>query len=106
MVQKKDSPVEESSFSSFLRNLKDTLVSNVVGNIKDNLKEKIKKIEKKIFRNLAAFIFFLLGMIFIFISLVFFIEYYLKLNFAWGFLISGAGLILISLIFKWLAKVD
>jgi|GEM_PF-3407518 len=109
MVQKKNIPAtsvqnEESFFSSFLRNIKDTLVSNLVGNIKDNIKEKVQRIERKVFRNIAAFLFFLLGMIFLFISVVFFLDYYLKLNFAWGFLISGGGLILISLIFKWLAK--
>ncbi|MEK6937447.1 MAG: phage holin family protein [Nanoarchaeota archaeon] len=108
MVQRKNNaPPAESSepfFSSFLKNLKDTLLSNLVGNIKENIKDKIQRIEKKIFRNVTAFLFFLLGMIFVFISIVFFLNYYLHLNYAWGFLISGAGFMLIALIFKWLAK--
>jgi len=107
MTEKKVKVIEveekqESFFSSFLKSLKEAIFSNMVGNIK----EKVKKIERKIFRSLASFIFFLLGMIFLLISLIFLLNYYLGLNFAWGFLIASGVFISISVIFRWLAKRD
>ncbi|MBI4983410.1 hypothetical protein HZC32_02100 [Candidatus Woesearchaeota archaeon] len=110
MVQQRAKKVEVkeegqgSFFSNFLRSLKEIVVSNAVSSIKENIKEKVKRIEKKIFRSIASFIFFVGGVIFIFLALIFFANYYFKLNFAWGFFLSGVIFILISLTFKWLAK--
>lgn len=110
MVQKKISKIEEtedqpiSFLSTFFQNLKDTLLTNVMSNIKENIKDKIKRVEKKVVRNITSYLFFFLGVIYLSISLVLFIEYYFGLNLFWGFLICGLLLMLISLIFKWLAN--
>jgi hypothetical protein len=108
--QKKAEVVEEetqpSFFSAFFKSLRDVLVSNFVTNIKENIKEKVQQVEKKIFHSLAAFVFFLGGVVFIFLALIFLVNYYFKLHFAWGFLIAGILFICISLLFKWLAKRD
>lgn len=94
----------ESPIVSFFKNLKDTLVNNLMTNLKENIREKIIRVEKKIFRNITSYCFFIFGIIFIFLAAVFLINYYLKLNFGWAFLIVGGLSLLLAIFFKWLAK--
>lgn len=103
-MQKKIKDCEESPVTNFFKSLKDTLISNLTSGLKESLKEKIIRVEKKVFRNITSYCFFVLGIIFVFLGLVFFLNYYLNFNFAGAFLITGVLLLLLAIMFKWLAK--
>jgi len=85
-----------SFFSGFMQNLRDNIIVKI--------QEAAYKIKKKILQDIYTFFLVIVGTAFIAISLVFFLRYYLGLNFAWSFFDIGIILILISLIIKSMKK--
>lgn len=86
----------------------DKIVSSaVLGNLKKTAKDLLKEAQKtaylterKIIENLATAVFLLLGIIFVAISLVMFINKQFNLESQWGYLIMGLIIIIIALVFK------
>lgn len=100
----KEKVKSESPVTSFFKSLKDSLINSLAANLKEGIREKVIRVEKKIFRNITSYCFFILGMIFVFLAIVFLADYYLGFNFGWSFLIIGGLSLLLAIIFKWSAK--
>ena len=107
MVQNKIKKViieenEEGFWAGFLKSLKENILNNIVGNLKENIKEKVEVIQKRIYRRFNSYVFLYLGIIWLYLAFIFFMNYYL--NWVGCFLITGIISLLISLFFKLWAK--
>lgn len=93
---------------STVRQILDSLVSSaILDNLKSAAKDLLKQAQKtaylteqKIMENIAVGVFLLLGIIFISISLVMFINQAFNLENQWGYMIMGLIIIIISLLYK------
>jgi high-affinity K+ transport system ATPase subunit B len=79
-------------FSSFLDNFKD----NFVKTMKKTIKEKIKKLEKMALEIALSFVFFFISIIFVLVSLMFFLKEYFHFGYSLSFMCVGITALLIA----------
>lgn len=91
---------EKDDGNSYITDIWKTFKEVATSNLKESIKEKAQRVKKKLIAELFGFAFLMLGIVLVVVSLVFFINYYLQLNFTWSFLLVGILLILISMIVK------
>ncbi|VVB75111.1 Uncharacterised protein [uncultured archaeon] len=94
MAKAKQAPQAPSMFG----NLFDGFKENIIGAVGKIIKEKIVKMEKMVIEIALSLVFFIMGILFILIAIMFFLKKYVHLSYFGSFLVVGVIAFIIALV--------
>jgi hypothetical protein len=86
--------------NSFLSNKLVKVVKGAIDEAVDKTKESVYETQRKILTALFFTLIVLFGVTFIFIGGILLLNYYLKINLGWCFVIGGFAVVIIAILFK------